>query len=1505
METSSSLNLFHPLIRKWFFDTFGRPTDIQQKAWDVIAGGGHVLITAPTGSGKTLAAFLWSLDRLIRRLWKTNTISVLYISPLKALNADVQRNLLTPLEELSIYFKKAGEDFPFPRIASRSGDTPGRERLRMLKDPPDILITTPESLNLMLSSPRARGLFRSLRTVIMDEVHAISPQKRGTHMITAVERLARLSGEFQRIALSATVKPLDTMASFIGGYRLSREKSRAVYTRRVVAIVDSQEKKKYDITVDFPHDAHEHLADGSWWPSLIRIFRDRIKTNRSTLLFTNTRRHAEKVTRMLNETEDDILAYAHHGSLSKEIRSVVEEKLKAGELRAIVSTSSLELGIDIGTLDEVLLVETPPSVSSGLQRIGRAGHRVHDVTRGVIYPIHGRDFCEAAVMARCILDGNIEESRPVSCPLDVLAQVIISMSCMEKWDRDELYDFIRTSFSYHTLQRSHYDIVIDMLSGKYRDTRIRELSPRIVTDALDNTITGKKSSLFLLYSSGGTIADRGYFDLRMSGSGMKIGDLDEEFVWERRVGDVFTMGTQTWKITGIDQQKVEVTPFGNTPKSLPFWKAEQRHRDYHFSRQLGMFLEEWDRRVEDPDCEAALGKEYHMSPPAAAQLVQFLKRQKESTAASLPHRRHIVVEHCLDAEGGAEVNRIFIHTVWGGKVNLPFALALSSAWENKYHYPLEIFVDNICVMLLLPHDFGFRDIIELLRPDSVERLLRTKLESTGFFGALFRENAGRSLLLPRQGFGKRLPLWLTRLRSKKLFDAVLRYRDFPVLIETWRTCMQDEFDLPRLRGLLEELSDGTIGHTEIRTSAPSPLASGLVWRQTDKHMYSDDTPGPGKRSRLEDNLLRGVYESTGLRPALPKGVIAGFTAKAQRTSPGYAPADGPGLLQWIKERLLIPKDEWEDLLRAIRTDRRTDEASLLSGIKDKILTVRLPGAEIEAVTAYESLPRILSALAVPVERAVLASAAEDPQFSVKKAASRLRRLVLMMGKPEEEYPDDGPYREAPAGLIGEWLRYYGPVEPDFIRRVFGLDEERLHPALSALSETGTVIIDNLTSGGGEAEVCDGENLELLLRLARKRRRPSFTSLPARFLPLFYATWQNLGSGTGDPELLKIVLEQLFGYPAPAGLWETEIFPSRLPGYSTGWLDALLASSGLTWFGCGRGRIGFAFPEDIELFTGPQPGPDPDGHTPLPFQTDASGTYRFWELADLTGLDSAALTSLLWERVWKGELSNDSFGVIRKGILSGFRAERLSGENRTSLPAGRKRFRNPGYSRWKSSRPGEGAWFSLPSPREQDDIISDIELRKDRIRQLLCRYGILFRRLLQHELPVCRWPDLFGTLNLMELSGEITGGLFFDGIDGPHFASTEALRLLSDGLDEKRFFWLNASDPVSLCGAGMKPIFAGTPARQASTHIVYEGTAPLLVSRQRGKELEFMVPPGSSGTQRCAGFFSAMLSRSVTPWKSVRVESINGVNPTDSPYASDLGEYGFAGDYKRLVLRGGI
>lgn len=1528
-QTKAALGVFHPVVARWFERQIGQPTQVQAQVWPRIAVGENVLVTAPTGSGKTLAAFLWSLNQLLTGKWRGGQTRVLYISPLRALNNDIQRNLLGPLARLEVELEEAGEHPNAIRVQTRSGDTPSAARQRMLRHPPEVLITTPESLNILLTSKGGRSILGSVECVILDEIHAVAGSKRGTHLITAVERLGLLAGEFQRIALSATVRPAERIADFVGGFTRTElgVDGEPVGRPRPVAVIASSEEKRYDLRVvahrqdepspkvETPATVRSEPSPAEVWEPLIKGIRGRIQSNRSTLIFANSRRLTEKLTRLLNESEAADLAYSHHGSLSREIRAVVEERLKEGRLAALVATNSLELGIDIGALDEVLLVQTPATVASAVQRLGRAGHQVGAPSQGRLYALFDRDLLDAAVMAQCVLEQEIEETRPVTGALDVLAQVMLSMLVAEDWDVEELYAFLRSTYPYRDLKRRQFELVLEMLAGRYADSRIRELRPRVTIDRVENTVRARPGAARLIYQSGGTIPDRGYFHLRLQDSMAKVGELDEEFVWERSVGDTFTLGAQSWQIRSITHNDVLVVLAHRSSAMAPFWRAEERNRSFHLASRAGEFLERADGLLESEDGRPVLlrrlREEHSVEASSAEDLVRLLEQQRAVTGCGLPHRKHLVVERVMDPDPRQGRSGLVLHTLWGGQVNRPWALALEAAWDREKGLPLAIEQDNDCLLFSADERLDIDRLLGLVRPDNVEELLRRSLEQSGFFGARFRENAGRALLLPRASFRRRVPLWLNRQRAKKMLASVCRYEDFPILVETWRTCLQDEFDLESLKLVLGELERGEIRWSEVSTSEASPLAANVLWKQTNRLMYEDDIPEGAPSSGLRRDLLQELVYSSQLRPRLPSTLVDRFERKLQRVYPGYAPQTARDLADWVRERVVLTTGEWQGLLGAMERDLAVAEPgldALLESASERLLWVR--GGEsrrgLEAVVHVEDLPRLSRSLGWrqgSVELRSLVSGSPGARVAMAWAEERL--AAASEGAEDESDPTG----ETLVEVVSEWIRFHGPFVEQRLVKTFALSEVETREVVEALLEEEGVVIDHFRSGDDSPlEICDSDNLERLLRLLRAEARPSFEALPLDQLPLFLATQQELGSAGGDPERLKAALEELFGYPAPARLWESEFLPARLDPYYTAWLDALMQETDLAWVGCGKEKLTFALRPELELF--PPAGaadevPDPEVAL-LEVLGGHEGRFGLDELGRETGLDGAQLADTLWSLAWQGKVSNSTFLAVRQAALHQFRVTEAQISAPDPSTDSSRRVRRSRPERWRTARTVPGDWYRLASPDSLEverDALEIEELNRERVRQLLQRYGILFRELLVRELSVLGWSSLFRTLRIMELSGEVLAGHFFQGIPGLQFISPAAYRWLREGLPADRIFWLGALDPASACGLALEGLKGRLPPRRVGTHLVYHGTDLVVVSRRQGRDLQIDVDPDHPFLRDYFGFLKVLLTRQFDPLHGIAVESINGEAAVDSPYVVPLAEmFGVSREPGALKLR---
>lgn len=1447
------LPLFHPVVGRWFKSKFKQPTEIQNDAWELIAAGEHSLISAATGSGKTLAAFLWAIDRLATGEWELGRTRVLYLSPLKALNNDIRRNLLEPLEELKEAFESEGIAWPNIRVMTRSGDTAQGDRRKMLRNPPEILITTPESLNLMLTAAEGQRALLGVKSLIMDEIHAVVGSKRGVYLMTAVERLAHLNGEFQRIALSATVHPMNTVGEFVGGSIVEGEK----FLPRLVKQASASQKKEYAIDVRFPEEANEDQPDDDFWHPIVQELKEIVSSNNSTLIFVNSRQLCEKITYKINRDEPVPIAYSHHGSLSKEIRFAVEQRLKNGELKAIVATNSLEMGIDVGALDRVVMVQCPGLISSGIQKVGRAGHQVGAISRATVFPSHSRDFLEAAVLSKAIKERDIEAVRPIECPLDVLAQIIVSMTGSKVWDIDELFRVVKSSYSYRNLQREPFDLVLNMLAGRYESSRLRELKPRISINRIKNTITIRKGAILAYYFSGGVIPDRGYFHLRLEGPGSRIGELDEEFVWERSIGDVFTLGAQSWRIERITYNDVFVTPGSGTGPMPPFWRSEEFNRDFHYSSRIGEFLSWADEQVERKEFQQILESDFAFNPTTAKALTEHLRSQKAMTRRPLPHRHHILAEFVDSAPAGAPGQQLILHTHWGGKVNRPYALALDAAWDEHFGHRAEVYVNNDCVVVTVSEEVNVDEAFRLVTSSNVEALLRRRLEDSGFFGARFRETAGTALLITRQKAGQRLPLWLSRMRSKKLLDSVRRYEDFPMMLEAWRTCLKDEFDMESLKQVLAELESGITEISSTSVSTASPFARSVAWRQiNDEYMYDTDDPRGTERSNLSEDLISSAAFDDALRPTVVDAIVREFEAKRQRLANGYAPSDEIELKEWLRDRIALPIEEWNQLLQQTR---------------------------------------------LVVEKGEL-----EPSWSPTFDFEIFGDLVFL--KEESKRMDRLFSCDLDADLFTEWLSYYGTVSMRQLRERFPAKEKNLDTLISALVDDRRLVVGRLMSDEDEIFVCEYENFEILLRMQRSRNRPTFDPLPLNSLGPFLAERQGIGGAIQDDSSIVEVLEQLAFYGERVGSWEEDLLPVRLPQYRTTTLDGCLVEEGFEWFGTGDKWIAFRFKSEREYLNRKfECDFSHEEEKVLDALQDASGgRFDFQVLREKTELDASSLEENLWSLAWKGKVGNDSYASVRRGALANFSiagATASQNQRREKLAPSRARIgRRTRKLAISNTVAYPGNWFAFSETQYDEDEISLIEYQKERARILLDRYGVLFRELLLRELPGLRWKDVFKALRLMELSGEILAGAFFNDIPGLQFASHDAFRKLRQQNKKQAIYWLNAIDPASLCGLGLEALKDKLPKRLASTRLVYRGEKLILEIFRNGKSITFHIPPDDPDAERSLEAIRHMLTRSFNPIRTIHLETINNEDARASPYLEMLAaSFRLHSDHKRVVI----
>ncbi len=1418
--SADPLASFTPQVRDWFARAFAEPTAAQKQAWPAISSGDDVLISAPTGSGKTLAAFLWGLDRLSAAPAPEGgrTTRLIYVSPLKALSYDVERNLRAPLMGI-------GGDI---EVAIRTGDTPQRERQAMLRNPPDVLITTPESLYLMLTS-RAREILRGAEWLIVDEIHAVAQTKRGAHLALTLERLDHLVGRrVQRIGLSATQRPLDEVGRFLSG------------TGRDCTIVDTGVRKPLDLEIVVPVDDMREpssepevidpaISDGtavtsrSIWPAIYPELLALVRAHRSTIIFVNNRRGAERLAVRLNElaaaddaegtTPSDPIARAHHGSLAREERQVVEELLKSGQLPCLVATSSLELGIDMGAVDLVLQVESPKSVTRGLQRIGRAGHGVGEVSKGRIFPKFRADLLECAVVARRMRDGEIEETVVPRNPLDVLAQQIVAMvASVEEMDATELHEVVRRAYPYAELSRELLDNVLDMLDGRYPSEEFGDLRPRIVWDRVRDVVRARKGSLSLAVTNAGTIPDRGLFGVHLP-DGRRVGELDEEMVYEARPGQTFMLGASTWRIEEITRDRVIVTPAPGAPGAVPFWRGDSVGRPVELGRAIG----EFSRTAIDRE-PAELMASHDLDERAARNLLAFLREQRDATRV-VPSDRTVVVERFRDEIGDW---RLCVLTPFGGRVHSAWALALSARIRDRFGLESDaIWSDDGIIVHLPDADEPPGAELVLVEPDEVEELVVAELGASALFGARFRENAARALLIPRAYPGKRTPLWQQRLKAQSLLEVAKRYGQFPIILETYRECLRDVLDLPGLTELLRALHTRELSLVEVETQRASPFASSLLFDYVATYMYEGDTPNAERRAAalsLDRDLLRELLGQEELRDLIDPDALDQVESDLQRRSERTRAANADGL---------------HDVLRAVG-DLTAQEA------QDRSLP---------AVSARRMLDQLTAE-----RRAIEMRIGGEQRWIASEDAGLYRDAfgaVPPGGLPAVFLE---PVEEPLARLLRRYARTHGPFTTAEPTQRYAID---LEPVLRELEQSGALIRGELRPGGSEREWCDPDVLRRLRRASlatlRKEVEPAEQRALARLLPAWQGVDNSPSAGAGV-DRLREVLVPLQGLALSPQVWEQDVLPRRAGAYSPTWIDALCASGELVWLGAGSlgrssGKVALYFREDLRWLGPPPSKVDPPAtalHDALRERLGRGACFFTDLLADVIEVDQAIvepveLQEALWDLVWAGEATNDAFAPLRapRLALARTRAER---ERRFA------RRRRPGAPQI------QGRW-SLTAP-----LLADPPAHGPRMRAiaelLLERYGIVTRETVLAEGIPGGFSSLYGELTNLETLGTARRGYFVEGLGGAQFALGAAIeRLRGLRSDEPAgALVLAATDPANPYGASLPWPKRGEvegqtlrrPARVAGAYVVTIDADPVLYVERGGKGLVPLIEPLTDG-----------------------------------------------------------
>ncbi|MEW2635912.1 ATP-dependent helicase [Streptomyces sp. NPDC048389] len=1537
----TALDSFSPATRGWFSGAFSAPTAAQEGAWKAIGEGSDVLVVAPTGSGKTLAAFLAALDRLASvpsPAEPKKRCRVLYVSPLKALAVDVERNLRSPLTGIRQESVRLGLPEPEVRVGIRSGDTPAAERRSMITRPPDILITTPESLFLMLTSS-ARDALAGVETVILDEVHAVAGTKRGAHLAVSLERLDELLPRpARRIGLSATVRPVDEVARYLS-------------PQRRVEIVQPPSGKEFDLSVVVPvedlgelggspaSDTGGEVAEKpSIWPHVEERIADLVQAHRSTIVFANSRRLAERLCNRLNEIAYEratgasmpekappaeimaqsgaaqgappLLARAHHGSVSKEQRALVEEDLKAGRLPAVVATSSLELGIDMGAVDLVVQVESPPSVASGLQRVGRAGHQVGAVSTGVVFPKYRGDLVQAAVVTERMRTGSIESLRIPSNPLDVLAQQLVATVALDSRQYDDLLTLVRRAAPFASLPESAFTAVLDMLAGRYPSDAFAELRPRVVWDRVAGTVTGRPGAQRLAVTSGGTIPDRGLFGVFLAGAdprkgGGRVGELDEEMVYESRVGDVFTLGTTSWRIEDITRDRVLVSPAPGVPGRLPFWKGDQLGRPLELGRAVGAFLREvGGLSAEDGRLRLLAAG---LDAWAADNVLAYLDEQRRA-CGHVPDDRTILVERFRDELGDW---RVVIHSPFGAQVHAPWALALGARLAERYGMDAQVMHADDGIVLRLPDadlmglDLLDQDPVRLDAPfdgeqapvgaadtvfdkGEINQVVTDQVGGSALFASRFRECAARALLLPRRSPGKRTPLWQQRQRAAQLLQVASEFGSFPIVLEAVRECLQDVFDVPGLTELMGDIESRRVRLVEVTTPEPSPFARSLLFGYVAQFLYEGDSPLAERRAAalsLDSRLLSELLGQAELRELLDAEVLTELERE----------------LQWLTdERRIKDVEGVADLLRVLGP---------------------LTDAELVERGGDPAWPEELAAS----RRAIRVRLAGADHWAAVEDAGRLRDALgtaLPVGVPEAFTE---PVKDPFGDLLARFARTRGPFTSAQAAARFGLGTAVTDGGLQRLAASGRVVQGEFHPAGVGQEWCDAGVLRRLRRRSLAALRHELEPVAPAALASFLPEWQHLGSNSlrGIDGLARAV-EQLQGASVPASALEKLVLPSRVAHYSSSLLDELTTTGEVVWAGAGAlpgkdGWVSLYLADAAPLLL---PPPHPLELTALheSVLTVLSGGYGlfFRQIADQVratthpDVTDPQLADAVWDLAWSGRLTNDTLAPLRALLGSGRTAGSTAHRARRTVPRGR--YGGLTAAGRPASRTGpptvSGRWSLLPA-REPEPTHRAHALA----RTLLDRHGVVTRGAVAAEGVEGGFSATYRILSAFEDSGQARRGYVVEGLGAAQFAmdgAVDRLRAASTARDRSEgraapvAVVLAAADPANAYGAALPwpepPEGAGhKPGRKAGSLVVLvDGELTLYLERGGKTLLTWAADPDSPALHAAAGALAAAAREGSLG--TVTVERANGAPALTAPFARALETAGFHATPRGLRLR---
>jgi len=1487
------LEAFHPATRAWFAAAFDAPTRPQLLGWPAIARGDSTLILAPTGSGKTLTAFLWCLDRLMFRPAlgydapelqrgspkrdtrergtpvpsRTARCRVLYVSPLKALAVDVERNLRAPLAGIAQSAAARGDAFSMPAIAIRTGDTPQAERARFQREPADILITTPESLYLLLTS-NARDALRSIDTVILDEIHALVPTKRGSHLALSLERLEAICERPpQRVGLSATQRPLDEVARFLGGTQQSAVSSRkspaprragrpatesdvegeiehefashrGAVRYRPVTIVDAGQKKELKLTIEVPVEDMAKLTTAddipsgpaslgdtrpSIWSAIHPRLIELIRAHRSTLIFVNSRRLAERLAGALNEIAGETLVRSHHGSIARPQRVEVEDLLKAGALRALVATSSLELGIDMGAIDLVVQIEAPPSVASGLQRIGRGGHRADAISEGVVFPKFRGDLVACAAVARAMHEGAVEATRYPRNPLDIVAQQIVAMAAMDDWEVDALFAAIRGAAPFAELSRPVFDGVLDMLSGRYPSDEFAELRPRITWDRVAGTVTAREGAKRVAIANGGTIPDRGLYGVFLLGAGpgaARVGELDEEMVFESRVGETFVLGASSWRIEEITHDRVIVSPAPGEPGRMPFWKGDRAGRPLELGLAIGHLMHDL-LRMSPPAAIERLTREHDLDARAAENLLQYLRDQLRA-ARAVPDAATVVVERVRDELGDW---RVCVLSPRGGRIHAPWAMAVSAKIREETGADVEtLWGDDGFVVRFPDVDEPPDPRLLVPDPDEVQALVVRQLGATALFAAKFRENAARSLLLPKRRPGMRAPLWQQRKRAADLLAVASRYGSFPVLLETYRECLRDFFDMPALIATLGDLRSRKIRLATVDSETPSPFAASLLFTYVASFIYDGDAPLAERRAQalaVDQAQLRELLGDAELRDLLDAESMDALERQLQRLDPAYHVRSADG----VHDMLLSLGD---------LTEAEIAERSTMTDVAATVQTL------------------------VAARRVVPIRVAGNPRFIAVEDAARFRDALgvpLPPGIPESLLQ---PVRDPVGDLALRYARTHAPFTAAAFAMRYAMGTAVAESVLTRNALEGRLVEGEFRPGGTRREWTDAGVLRMLRRRSLAKLRHEVEAVDQPVLGRFATTWQGIVRRRAGADALLDAIEQLQGAPLPASILETEILPARIDVYDPADLDAVTAAGEVVWVGIEPlgehdGRVALYLADHLARLLEPVVRAKADGaddaasdladrERAIVDNLRARGASFFGPLHDALGGGYPNETvDALWNLVWRGLVTNDTFHALRAFTRAHAPRRRARAARRPDVSAFRSRRLAPpsAEGRWALVPRGNGGRESnravrrdsTPDPRYNRSTPDPGYTRWAAAvtQQLLARYGILTREAITAEGISGGFGVVYPVLKGLEETGRIRRGYFVAGLGATQFAMPGALDLLRsmrDGPDDVEVAVMAATDPANPYGATLKwPERGGT--------VTSPGAAPSTADAGRG------------------------------------------------------------------------